>query len=272
MKSAVARWIPEALKRRARERMFGYRPAGVRFHLDLRDEGDTVLATVDGRFGLRVPPAAREDLLYHFAENGESMEEMHALLGAARSPGGLLFDVGAHRGLFSHFFCLASPENRAVAIEPSHVMVDDLRAIQRMNGLDGRIEIREAAVGGEVGRVPASVDSMGLIVLGSGDAEAEVTTLDAEAARFGFPDVLKVDVEGHEHEVLLGARDLFRRHRPLLLLELHLNMLEGRGIAPREVVAGLTEHGYRFFTPLGRPLAPADVYDSMAAVVRCVAR
>jgi FkbM family methyltransferase len=276
MKTALARWIPEALKSRLRERLFGYRATDVRFGLELRADGEgwveALVSTADGPLRLRAPAAARDDLLYHLEQNGESVEEMHALLAAARSPGGLLFDVGAHRGLLSHFFCLASPGNRAVAFEPSPVLAADVRAMRAMNGLDDRIELREAAVGRQVGRIPASVDSIGLIVLGSGEGEAEVTTLDAEVARFGLPDVLKVDVEGHEHEVLLGAEGMLRERRPVLLLELHLNMLEARGIAPREVVGGLAAHGYRFFTPLGKPLSPADVHDSVAAVVRCVAR
>jgi FkbM family methyltransferase len=272
IKSAVARWVPEPLKRLVRQRMFGYRAAGVRFALDLRDEDGVVAATVDGRYRLRLPAAARPDLRYHFAENGESVEEMHALLAAARDPGGLLFDVGAHRGLFSCFFALAGAGSRAVAFEPSPVLAADVRSALAMNGLEARVQVREAALGSRTERVPASVDAGGLIVLGQGDGEAEVTTLDVEAARFGIPDVLKVDVEGYEHEVLEGGREMLRERRPLLLLELHLNLLEGRGIPPREVVEGLVAHGYRFSTPLGRPLSPAALYDSMAAVVRCVAR
>jgi hypothetical protein len=99
-----------------------------------------------------------------------------------------------------------------------------------------------------------------------------MTTLDAEMDRVGIPAVVKVDVEGFEMEVLLGAERLLRDHHPLLLLELHLDLLERRGVRPGEIVSLLARHGYRFESVTGRPLSTRAVTGSPNAVLRLVAR
>jgi hypothetical protein len=102
--------------------------------------------------------------------------------------------------------------------------------------------------------------------------EVEMTSLDREVERLGLePDLLKIDVEGFEYEVLLGARGLLARRKPPICLELHLGLLERRGVAPRQVVELLQSHGYGFRTYHGRVLSADDVWDSMHAIFRFVA-
>jgi hypothetical protein len=114
--------------------------------------------------------------------------------------------------------------------------------------------------------VPDSHDSEGKA------AEMEMTTVDEEVDALGIvPDVMKIDVEGYEYEVLQGARRLLRERKPVLCLELHLDLLERRGISPAEIVADLQSHRYRFRSCVGRPLDPSDIVDSMHAILRFVA-
>jgi len=102
--------------------------------------------------------------------------------------------------------------------------------------------------------------------------DVEITTLDEEVDRLGVrPDLLKIDVEGFEYEVLVGARRLLASHTPPICLELHLGLLDRRGISPRQVVEELLSHGYRFRTYHGLDLCAADVWDSMHAVLRLIA-
>jgi hypothetical protein len=50
--------------------------------------------------------------------------------------------------------------------------------------------------------------------------DVSVTTLDAHfAGRARGPDFIKIDVEGHEQNVLRGGLDTLHRHRPTLLIE-----------------------------------------------------
>ena len=166
--------------------------------------------------------------------------------------------------------------NRAVAFEPAPGQAADARRLAEMNGIAARMEVREDAVGAAPATLRGAVDAMELIDLapapGAETFAVEMTTLDAELDRLGAPGVVKIDVEGFELEVLRGAARLLGEHRPLLLLEMHLDILERRGIRPAEVVELLRGHGYRFESCAGEPLSPRAVTGSPNAVLRVVAR
>jgi hypothetical protein len=114
--------------------------------------------------------------------------------------------------------------------------------------------------------VPGSLDPMGTA------ADVEMTTVDREMEALGLvPDVIKIDVEGYEHELLRGAQRLLRTRKPVICLELHLDLLERRGISPADLIADLQSHGYHFRSCVGRPLDPFDITDSIHAILRFVA-
>jgi len=96
--------------------------------------------------------------------------------------------------------------------------------------------------------------------------------MDEEIEQHGLePDLLKIDVEGYEYEVLLGAKRLLEQRKPPICLELHLDLLERRGVEPRRVLAQLESYGYQFRSCAGQPLSPAGIAGSMNAIVRFVA-
>jgi FkbM family methyltransferase len=57
-------------------------------------------------------------------------------------------------------------------------------------------------------------------------------------------DVLKIDVEGHEYEVLQGAVDLLRRHQPLLYFELLDQYVDRLDLSVAQYRSLLTPLGY----------------------------
>ena len=73
--------------------------------------------------------------------------------------------------------------------------------------------------------------------------EIECRTLDAIVAERGLNriDLVKIDVEGFEHEVLRGARDTLARFRPKLIVEWHNAFFDGRPEAARALYDLLTE-------------------------------
>ena len=275
MRKNLARWVPERLKSRFRPRLFGYR--GAPPHPGSVDAGAD--GTVDASFRgvrLRAPTEAYDDLRYHLVDNRDSVDELDALVRVARERGGTLLDVGAARGLLSALFCLAREGNLAVALEPSPVQVRDAQRLGEMNGLDGRMEVHPVAAGRARAELRGAVDAMGLIDFspspGSPSFPVEMTTVDDEVRRIGAaPDVLKIDVEGAELEVLQGARETLAK-RPILFLEIHLDLLDRRGTDPREIVEMLERFGYRMETCTGAPLTPRAVVMSPGAVLRLVAR
>ena len=227
-----------------------------------------------------IPSDARDDFEVHFT-HGEHAAEVAVFLREAVPPG-VLFDVGANDGLFSLLFCGAHRANRSFAYEPSPFFADRAVAIARMNQLEQRIEIvrravadgagtRDLLVGELSGRVQTPPFS-GTDCNGWVKPPASATTLDLEAVRVGPPSLVKIDVEGYEWEVLQGAGEMLERARPVVMLALHLNFLEERGIAATSVTRLLTRNGYDLFDLSNRRLSESRLARSWASVMHVIAR
>jgi len=76
--------------------------------------------------------------------------------------------------------------------------------------------------------------------------EVEMRTLDAILAdvRLDRVDFIKIDVEGSEPRVLVGAQETLARHRPVLQLELEPDWLARQNSSPAEVFRLLDAAGY----------------------------
>lgn len=270
-----AKIVPEFIKGRIRGRLYGYAPSKASFDFQAEQTNDHYIITINEQIKLRISPDALDDFSYHFVRNGASIEEMHGFIEAAQSRK-ILFDVGAHKGLFSLIFCASNDEGRAIAYEPSTVLRSDAERMACLNGFESRIELQAFAIGERSKSLNAVIGSSGFINFiddaQSGDTLVQMTTLDDECDRLGVvPDLLKIDIESYEYEALKGARRLLA-HKPVLFLELHLDQLEKRGHSPREICDDLASYGYRFYSCLGKELSQRDVYDTMNAVLRFVAR
>lgn len=69
-------------------------------------------------------------------------------------------------------------------------------------------------------------------------------------------DVIKIDVDGHEQQVISGAKDLLRRYKPILVMELGIEALAEAGGSLRELLRMLSELGYVIFNESsGRPFS-----------------
>lgn len=83
-------------------------------------------------------------------------------------------------------------------------------------------------------------------------ARVTVDSVDAFTRRHGLvPGLVKIDVDGYEAKVLPGSIETFRRHRPVILLELHKSrFFAHHGVTRPGVVRPLFDLGYEglFFT------------------------
>jgi FkbM family methyltransferase len=134
--------------------------------------------------------------------------------------GGLVFDVGAHLGDRTRAFRHLGA--RVIALEPQD---GPLRWLRRFHGGDDGVIIEAVALGRRPGRAElavspahpsvATLDSQWMRevkerhggfdhVRWSESVGVPVTTLDELIARFGAPDFVKLDIEGHEADALAG--------------------------------------------------------------------
>jgi FkbM family methyltransferase len=158
-------------------------------------------------------------------------EEMRFLL-AYLQAGDTFVDVGANIGLYS-LLATSVPGVRSAAFEPSRLARDRLVENVELNDLSSAIDVEPTAIGESEGTVQLTRDLYAMNrVLTSGlsavvgeyaTVDVPMTTLDAWFTRWPDrrPSLVKVDVEGHEPEVLRGARRLLTEERPVLILEVN---------------------------------------------------
>lgn len=164
----------------------------------------------------------------------------------------LVVDVGAHYG--SSLKPFTDLGWRALAFEPDP---KNRKHLERKYGGDDAVEIIPAAVGAEArDSVPifASPESSGISGLsafrGSHEEVARVplTTLDAALAERGAAEVgfLKIDVEGHEMDVLDGLD--FQKIRPAAVMVEYEDSKAGEsGVTARDLATRLTSAGYHVY-------------------------
>jgi FkbM family methyltransferase len=148
---------------------------------------------------------------------------LRVLLAGVLAPDASCVDVGANLGVVLDDFVRCAPEGRHVAYEPLPELAADLARRYP------EVDVRNAAVSDHRGtatffRDPAAHSQSSLSVLDRApgeleELEVELVDLDSSLPPDMAPALLKIDVEGAEEQVLRGARETLRRHRPVVVLE-----------------------------------------------------
>lgn len=164
---------------------------------------------------------------------------------------GLALDIGANRGYYS--YALARRLGRVVAFEPNPAVVADLLRLGAPNlevhnvalsSQEGCLDLFVPRVNGVEQHGWASFDRENLP--GAADYRVlpvRVATLDS--FRLVGVSFVKIDVEGHEAEVLRGAADTLASSRPRVLIEVKarnrgwiFERFSGLGYVVRRLSAG----------------------------------
>ena len=156
---------------------------------------------------------------------GEFSELEAVLFAQLVRPGDTVVEVGANIGVHTvHLARLAGATGRVHAYEPQRVIFQLLCANVALNSLFN-VYTHHAAAGSSAGElhVPplnhAAVNNFGGLSLSYEKNGEPVPVLCLDALALPSLKLLKVDVEGMEHEVLSGAREMIRQHRPFLYVE-----------------------------------------------------
>jgi FkbM family methyltransferase len=145
-------------------------------------------------------------------------------------PGALVLDIGAHIGFYALLLSkLVGGNGMVYSFEPVPGNYDLLSENIKLNNCRNVRLIRKAVLANAgVIRVtvPGIEPTPGSVSLntdyGTAPITVEATTLDGFAVDLQSRiHLIKMDVEGAEHEVLLGGERTIRRQRPDLMIELH---------------------------------------------------
>lgn len=178
--------------------------------------------------------------------------------------GDLLVDIGANIGLYSCWGASrVGPTGRVLAFEPVPETRDRLAGNISLNGYDGIVEVRGESVGADVGvleiyYVPGAwgLASSHRRDEGAIRVETRQTTLDA-ALDGVHPKLVKIDVEGHEFEVLSGAREVLAGpNPPMITVEIIDRHLQRAGHSAQDLLGLLEANGYEVFGLTSRGLVP----------------
>ncbi|MGJ8696675.1 MAG: FkbM family methyltransferase [Verrucomicrobiaceae bacterium] len=169
------------------------------------------------------------------------------------SEGDFFVDVGANFGLHTMYAShLVGEKGRIVAIEPVPANLELLRRNLDLNDLYRSCKVFPNALNssgsGDVEMMIETGLSPAATLAGTKKGRkitVKASTLDAcLAGRARTPDLIKIDVEGAEHEVLKGAIDTLEKGAPLLI-EVHTFALPAFKSSPEALRDFLAEFGYR---------------------------
>ncbi len=164
--------------------------------------------------------------------------------------GARVFDIGANIGYLTRLFSdLAHPGGLVVAVEPMPRALILLRRNAQLG--PGRVVVLPRAVGPERGTarlMERQALDRSLVSFQGSLPQVSVVTIDDLSDEYGFPDFIKLDIEGAELPALRGAtRTLQSSKPPIVLFEyIEANARNFGGYSLRDVAHCFPAHGYRF--------------------------
>jgi FkbM family methyltransferase len=158
-----------------------------------------------------------------------------------------IIDVGANFGLMSLNYAKTYPKGKVYAFEPTHYALEKLKRNLELNPkLNERVQVTNSFISSEVSDTPGIKAYSSWKVDGSKDSDKHDThggtakstdgvgsiTLDAFCAQNNIDkiDFIKIDTDGHELEILTGAKDAIKKYLPIIIFEIGIYVMEERDI------------------------------------------
>ena len=195
------------------------------------------------------------DSLYYYSRIMRILEGEIFLTHIFADRNGIAIDIGANYGIWSYH--LSKIFKRVESFEPIKECCDVIRSTHRQN-INVHNEALSSSPGSMELHIPVVKGGLLLQSASLGDVEGQfesrvvpVKTLDNYSV--GQVRFIKIDVEGHEIEVLKGAEQTIRRFKPVMIIEIEQRHLD---FPMDDVVALVKSYGYNAFFLSGRKLHP----------------
>lgn len=206
------------------------------------------------RLDLRVPTQM------HAYYSGQYDDRMLTALLTHLRPGGSAIDVGGNIGMSSVPMALAAKSmgGRLIAFEPVPSNVEWLTHNLRINNCLDCATIFPFGLSSEPGSTEivladdfANGSVVGNAVIAGRDfnpqfrrATIELDTLDHVWPERSRLDVIKIDIEGHEHCFLRGAKQTITKHRPAIMMERNPAHYQRQGLDFDSLIGSLLPPNY----------------------------
>jgi FkbM family methyltransferase len=217
----------------------------------LRTERGTFLVNPLSRLGLQLATGR----LYE----PKMVEVLHKYL----RPGSVFIDLGANEAYFSVIASrIVGPRGIVIAVEPQSRLQGVIRANLTVNTCYN-VRVIQAVVSSQTGiarlQLSSELNNGGSSLFRSTRCpvhteEVQSFTLAEFLSRTGIErcDLMKVDIEGAEHDVFMTAKGILRsgviRN---IALEIHNSILENRGLSGNDLHQAILNCGYRLHDDLG---------------------
>lgn len=212
-----------------------------------------VKATLNGEFEIILPKHRADRPEWYTPEGWEKKRLIALCQVVSNQDNPVVYYVGAEEGEMCALCAVWGA--KVLMFEPNEKVMPNMRAIWEANGLSMEDRFYAGFAGNQIKgsqELVAIKDIEGEVIHDHGFKELQdagdipITTIDAMVEKTGdVPTVITMDVEGSEFEVLKGAEQTLRQHKPTILLSLHPEFLFNYwGIYSAEVRGWIKELGY----------------------------
>jgi len=155
----------------------------------------------------------------------------------------IVFDCGANIGTYTIMFSKLVPDGKVYAFEPTSTF-DMLDKNMKYHNVSN-VVLEKLALSNKVGTLKEKIYR----VWGPQPPETivcEFTTIDAycEKNKIEKLDCIKIDTDGFDFEILMGAKKSLRKFSPVLIMEIYEPTLAMHGHTKEEVFEWLKDEGY----------------------------
>lgn len=193
-----------------------------------------------------VPSKYELPLRYHYKLITGSLEKEFTILASLIGKGEVAIDVGANYGYYS--YALAKIANKVESFEPNPACARVISSYGAKN-----ITVHNVGLSSKSGTLPLHVPIINGVTMtelasfGDYSGEQQMLTVPVRTLdEYQFTNVsfIKIDVEGHELDVITGAEKTILRDMPTLLVEIEQRHLS---ISIQKVFDKITSYGYKAF-------------------------